>query len=175
MHLNNGLKLRRKKSLYGSCKAFHFKLKIKLFKYVIRRPELKTFPIKNNLGLEFNQFNINKFCHLSSKKRRHQSQVGFINIIMSQSRNNPVMKYIELFENQYPAQVVLLRIPHQVRKVKNNFSRGLLGGLVVERLPLAWGVILGSWDPLLQWAPCREPASLSAYVSASLSLTLVNK
>lgn len=32
-----------KKFLYGSCKAFHFKLKIKLYKYVIRRPELKHF------------------------------------------------------------------------------------------------------------------------------------
>ena len=49
---------------------------------------------------------------------------------------------------------------------------GHLGGSVVECLPLAQGVILGSWDGGPHWAPCREPASFSAYVSASLSLSL---
>ena len=46
---------------------------------------------------------------------------------------------------------------------------GHLGGSVVERLPLAQGVIPGSWDRVPHWAPCREPASLSACVSASVS------
>ena len=46
---------------------------------------------------------------------------------------------------------------------------------MVEHLPLAQGVTRGSWDPVLQQAPCREPAFPSAYVSASLYLTLVNK
>ena len=45
---------------------------------------------------------------------------------------------------------------------------GALGSSVVERLPLAQVMILGSWDRVLIWAPCKEPASLSAHVSASL-------
>ena len=43
-----------------------------------------------------------------------------------------------------------------------------LGGSVVEHLPSAEGVIPGSWDRVPHRAPCREPASPSAYVSASL-------
>ena len=39
---------------------------------------------------------------------------------------------------------------------------------VVEHLPLAQGMILGSWDGVPHWAPHREPASPSAYVSVSL-------
>ena len=50
-------------------------------------------------------------------------------------------------------------------------SRGCLGGSVVELLPSAQGVILGSWDGVLHWAPCMEPASPSACVSASLSVS----
>ena len=47
---------------------------------------------------------------------------------------------------------------------------GCLGGLVVERLPLAQGVILESRDQVPHQASCMEPTSPSAYVSASLSL-----
>ena len=50
-----------------------------------------------------------------------------------------------------------------------------LGGSMVEYLPLAQGVIPGSWDQVLHRAPCEEPASPSAYVSAPLSLSLMNK
>ena len=39
---------------------------------------------------------------------------------------------------------------------------GSLGGSVVERLPSAQGVILGSWDRVLHQAPCEEPTSPSA-------------
>ena len=39
---------------------------------------------------------------------------------------------------------------------------------MVERLPSAQGVILGSWDPVPHQTPHREPASSSANVSASL-------
>ena len=49
---------------------------------------------------------------------------------------------------------------------------GRLGGSVVECLPLAQGVTPRSWDRVSHWAPRREPASLSAYVSASLSMCL---
>ena len=50
-----------------------------------------------------------------------------------------------------------------------------LGGSVVERLPLAQLVIPESWDHVLHQAPCGEPASTSAYVFASLSVSLMNK
>ena len=48
---------------------------------------------------------------------------------------------------------------------------GPLGGSVVEHLPSAQVVIPGSWDRVLHWVPRREPASPSAYVSASLCLS----
>ena len=50
-----------------------------------------------------------------------------------------------------------------------------LGNSVVEHLPLAQCVILGSWDWVPHWVPLGEPASPSACVSASLSLSLMNK
>ena len=58
-----------------------------------------------------------------------------------------------------------------------NGSGANLGGSVVEHLPSAQGVILGSWDQVLHQAPCMEPASPSACVSASasFSLSLMNK
>ena len=37
------------------------------------------------------------------------------------------------------------------------------------------GVIPGPWDGVLHWAPCGEPASPSASVSAPLSVSLMNK
>ena len=52
---------------------------------------------------------------------------------------------------------------------------GCLGGAVVKHLPLAQVMIPGSWDQAPQQAPHREPASPSAYVSASLSVSLMNK
>ena len=50
--------------------------------------------------------------------------------------------------------------------------QGHPGGSVVERLPLAQVLILGSWDGVPHGAPCREPASPSAYVSAFLCVSL---
>ena len=47
---------------------------------------------------------------------------------------------------------------------------GCLGGSAVWRLPLAQGMILESRDRVPRRAPCMEPASPSACVSASLSL-----
>ena len=46
-----------------------------------------------------------------------------------------------------------------------------LGGLEVEHLPLAQGVILGSWDGVPHRASLREPASPSANISASLCVS----
>ena len=47
---------------------------------------------------------------------------------------------------------------------------GSLGGAAVWRLPLAQGAILETPDRIPRRAPCMEPASPSACVSASLSL-----
>ena len=44
----------------------------------------------------------------------------------------------------------------------------------LKHLPSAQGVILESWDQVPHRAPCTEPASPSAYVSASLSVSLMN-
>ena len=52
---------------------------------------------------------------------------------------------------------------------------GRLAGSVVESLPLAQFMIPGSWDRVPHQAPLEEPASPSAYVSASLCVSLMNK
>ena len=53
------------------------------------------------------------------------------------------------------------------------------GAWVAQRvsvcLPLAQGLILGSWDLVLRWAPRMEPAPPSACASASLCVSLMNK
>ena len=48
---------------------------------------------------------------------------------------------------------------------------GHLDGSVVEHLPLARVMILGSWDPFLHQTPHREPASPSAHISTSLCVS----
>ena len=53
--------------------------------------------------------------------------------------------------------------------------KGRLGGSVVECLPLAQVMILEAWDRVLLQTFHREPASPSAYVSASLCVSLMNK
>ena len=54
-------------------------------------------------------------------------------------------------------------------------AEGPLGSSVVEHLPLAQGMIPGSWDLVPHQAAHREPASPSACVSFCLGLSLVNK
>ena len=56
-----------------------------------------------------------------------------------------------------------------------NVDTGMPGGSAVECLPSAQGVILESQDQFPLRAPCMEPASPSACVSASLSVSLMNK
>ena len=48
---------------------------------------------------------------------------------------------------------------------------GYLDGSEVECLPPPQVMIPGSWDQVLHWAPCMEPASPSACVSASLNVS----
>ena len=73
----------------------------------------------------------------------------------------------------------LLRKIHKGIQIHQKYLEGVghLGGSVVERLPLAQGVILETRDQVPYRTPCEEPASPSAYVSASLSLsvTIINK
>ena len=59
--------------------------------------------------------------------------------------------------------------------LNKNTKLGHRGGSAVERLPLAQGVILECRDRVPHWSPCMEPASPSAYVSASLSESLMDK
>ena len=49
------------------------------------------------------------------------------------------------------------------------------GGLSGGASAFSPGVTPGSWDRVPYRAPCMEPASPSAWVSASLSLCLMNK
>ena len=64
-----------------------------------------------------------------------------------------------------------LREMREINKYQSN-KQGHLGGSVVERLPLAQGLILESRDWVPHRGPCMEPASPSAYVSVFLSLSL---
>ena len=61
-----------------------------------------------------------------------------------------------------------LLFPKIIRKTAD---LGHLGGSVFEYLPLAQVMIPGFWDPVLHHAAHGEPASPSAYVSASLCLS----
>ena len=54
-------------------------------------------------------------------------------------------------------------------------TQGCLGSLAVKRLPLAQVMILESQDLVPHQAPCMEPASSTACISAALSLSLMNK
>ena len=58
----------------------------------------------------------------------------------------------------------------QIKSLKT-IKTGRLGGSVVERLPLVQVMIPGSWDRGPHQDPCREPASPSAYVSASVCVS----
>ena len=46
------------------------------------------------------------------------------------------------------------------------------GCSAVGCLPLAQGVVPASWDQVARRAPCVEPASPSAYISASLCVCI---
>ena len=82
--------------------------------------------------------------------------------LSSQTRNDEMLVTVESSPLTVPA--VQLK----------GFPSGPLGGSVVGHLPLAQVMILGSWDRVPHQAPCMEPASPSAYVSASFSVTCMN-
>ena len=58
---------------------------------------------------------------------------------------------------------------------KKSLLLGHLGGSVVEHLPSTQGMIPGSGDQVPHQAPYGKAASPSAYVSTSLSVSLMNK
>ena len=58
---------------------------------------------------------------------------------------------------------------------KEEMQRGAWVAQSVKHLPSSQVMISGSWDRVLHQAPCVEPASPSAYVSASLFVSLMNK
>ena len=74
------------------------------------------------------------------------------------------------FASTYYVQGTMLNAHKIIFKIYTNL--GHLGGSAIERLPLAQVVIPVFWDRVLHQAPHREPASPSAYVSASLSVCL---
>ena len=67
-----------------------------------------------------------------------------------------------------------INTPNSEKGTRDSLSGGAgsLGGAAVWRLPLAQGVILGSQDRVPHQLPFGEPASPSAYVSASASLCI---
>ena len=67
---------------------------------------------------------------------------------------------------------------HKVKKINKTCKekkQGCLRGSAVERLPLTQGMIPQSQDQVPHRAPLKEPASPFACVSASLSVSLMNK
>ena len=67
-------------------------------------------------------------------------------------------------------ELIMCLAPH-----KDFRGSGRVGGSAVEHLPSAWAMILGSQDRVPHWAPCKESASPSAYVSTYFSASLMNK
>ena len=61
------------------------------------------------------------------------------------------------------------------RESEVNQDQGCLGGWAVEHLPLAQGMILESQDRVPYQTPCMGPASPSACLCLSLSVSLMNK
>ena len=84
---------------------------------------------------------------------------------MSKMEKNVVAKIKSRDKNERRAKIC--RILNEMKVLE-----GRLGGPAVERLPSAQVVIPGSWDRVPHQAPRREPASPSAHVSASLSLSV---
>ena len=73
------------------------------------------------------------------------------------------------FRGESVASLGFSKWSHDHKTIKH---LGSLGGAAVWRLPLAQGVILETRDRIPRRAPGMEPASPSACVSASLSLSL---
>ena len=100
------------------------------------------------------------FQHLMLKSLRHDSNGLFAGRGMTQS-------ILQWFQIMVPRALALIS-PGNLLEMQ---SQGHLGGSVIEHLPSAQGMILGSWDRDLHWAPCRKPVSPLACVSTSLCVS----
>ena len=90
----------------------------------------------------------------------------------NQNYNEIAHQPVKMAKNQQHKKQVLARIwrkrnTHALLVEKANRAAGWLSGLA---LPSAQGVILETQDRVPCWAPCMEPASPSACVSAPLPL-----
>ena len=67
--------------------------------------------------------------------------------------------------------------PYPIPQIKVEDKQGQPGWFSGLAPPSTQGMILETWNRVPRWAPCMEPASPSACVSASLSLyeSLMNK
>ena len=81
------------------------------------------------------------------------------------------MHSTEFWGTGSPPMFLKVWFPENMRELVENAGSRHLGGSVVECLPLAQVVILGSWDRVPYQAPHEEPAYPSAYVSASVCLS----
>ena len=79
---------------------------------------------------------------------------------------------LDVGEKFYNFRLSQINFRGSKRHLKPSSPWGSLGGSAVQRLPPAQGVTLESQDRVLRRAPCMEPASPSACVSASLSLSM---
>ena len=85
---------------------------------------------------------------------------------------------IKIISNQVSLESsyqILLETIYYATALRNVFVGGSLGGSAVWRLPLAQGAIPESRDRVPRQAPGMEPASPSSCVSASLSMSIINK
>ena len=88
----------------------------------------------------------------------------------------PRVHHTVLHTHTFSKRADLLLCPfHNKITVLKKKSWERLGGSGFERLLSAQRVILESRDQVLHPAPCMKPASPSACVSASLSMSIMNK
>ena len=83
----------------------------------------------------------------------------------------PELPKWELIDLVGSGQAICMWCSMQQMWLETTQRKGHPGGSVLELLPLAQVMILGSWDRVPPWASCMEPASPSAYVQP-LSLCL---
>ena len=91
-------------------------------------------------------------------------------------RVSPTEMYALISEGETGLTLAWVVCPMGLREgIYRIVALGHLGGSVEKHLPLAQGVISGSRDLVPHQVPCMQPSSPSACVSASLSVSLMDK
>ena len=112
-------------------------------------------------------FNIWESTQCTQRKKKHPTE------------NDPAIVIYT-----YTHEMILYKSPWNIIYLYISILKGKLGMLGAPGWLSSWASafgsghdpgVLGSWDGILHQAPCREPASPSAYVSASPSVFLMNK